>query len=94
MSGGQGMNKAELVENIQGEFESKAKAERAVNSVIEAIKNGIKQNGKVQLVGFGTFTIKKRKARTGRNPQTGDQIKIKASRTVGFKPGKTLKDTL
>jgi DNA-binding protein HU-beta len=88
------MNKAELVENIQGEFESKAKAERAVNSVIEAIKSGIKQNGKVQLVGFGTFTIKKRKARTGRNPQTGDQIKIKASRTVGFKPGKTLKDTL
>lgn len=94
MSGDRGMNKAELVENIQGEFESKAKAERAVNSVIEAIKSGIKQNGKVQLVGFGTFTIKKRKARTGRNPQTGDQIKIKASRTVGFKPGKTLKDTL
>ena len=88
------MNKAELVEHIQGEFESKAKAERAVNSVIEAVKNGIKQNGKVQLVGFGTFTIKKRKARTGRNPQTGDQIKIKASRTVGFKPGKTLKDPL
>ncbi len=88
------MNKAELVEMIQNEFESKAKAERAVNSVIEAIKSGIKKDGKVQLVGFGTFTVKKRKARTGRNPQTGEQIKIKASKTVGFKPGKTMKDAL
>jgi DNA-binding protein HU-beta len=88
------MNKAELVEMIQGDFESKAKAERAVNSVIDAIKNGIKKDGKVQLVGFGTFTLKKRKARTGRNPQTGEEIKIKASKTVGFKPGKTMKDTL
>jgi len=88
------MNKAELVDMIQGEFESKAKAERAVNSVIEAIKDGIKKDGKVQLVGFGTFTVKKRKPRTGRNPQTGEQIKIKASKTVGFKPGKSMKDTL
>lgn len=88
------MNKAELVEMIQGEFESKAKAERAVNAVVDAIKDGIKKDGKVQLVGFGTFTVKKRKARTGRNPQTGEQIKIKASKTIGFKPGKTLKDTL
>ena len=88
------MNKAELVEMIQKEFESKAQAERAVNAVIDAIKDGIKKDQKVQLVGFGTFTIKKRKARTGRNPQTGEQIKIKASKTVGFKPGKTMKDTL
>ena len=88
------MNKAELVEMIQGEFESKAKAERAVNAVVDAVKDGIKKDGKVQLVGFGTFTVKKRKARTGRNPQTGEQIKIKASKTIGFKPGKTLKDTL
>ena len=88
------MNKAELVERIQGEFESKAKAERAVNAVVDAVKDGIKKDGKVQLVGFGTFTVKKRKARTGRNPQTGEQIKIKASKTIGFKPGKTLKDTL
>ncbi len=88
------MNKAELVEMIQGEFESKAKAERAVNAVIDAVKDGIKKDSKVQLVGFGTFSVKKRKARTGRNPQTGEQIKIKASKTVGFKPGKTLKDSL
>jgi DNA-binding protein HU-beta len=88
------MNKAELVDMIQGEFESKAKAEKAVNAVIDAVKDGIKKDGKVQLVGFGTFTVKKRKARTGRNPQTGEQIKIKASKTIGFKPGKTLKDTL
>ena len=88
------MNKAELVECIQGEFESKAKAEKAVNAVIDAIKDGIKRDSKVQLVGFGTFTVKKRKARTGRNPQTGEQIKIKASKTVGFKPGKSMKDAL
>jgi DNA-binding protein HU-beta len=88
------MNKAELVETIQGEFESKAKAERAVNAVIDAVKDGIKRDGKVQLVGFGTFVVKKRKARTGRNPQTGEQIKIKAGKTVGFKPGKSLKDSL
>jgi DNA-binding protein HU-beta len=88
------MNKAELVDMIQGEFESKAKAEKAVNAVIDAVKDGIKKDAKVQLVGFGTFTVKKRKARTGRNPQTGEQIKIKASKTIGFKPGKTLKDSL
>jgi DNA-binding protein HU-beta len=88
------MNKAELVETIQGDFDSKAKAERAVNAVIDAIKDAIKKDGKVQLVGFGTFSIKKRKARTGRNPQTGEPIKIKASKSVGFKPGKTMKDSL
>jgi DNA-binding protein HU-beta len=88
------MNKAELVETIQGEFESKAKAERAVNAIIDAIKDGVKRDSKVQLVGFGTFTVKERKARTGRNPQTGETIKIKKSKTVGFKPGKTLKDSL
>ncbi len=88
------MNKAELVDAIQGEFDSKAKAEKAVNAVIDAVKAGIKKDKKVQLVGFGTFTLKQRKARTGRNPQTGEQIKIKASKTIGFKPGKTLKDSL
>ncbi len=88
------MNKAELVEAIQNDFDSKAKAEKAVNAVIDAVKEGIKRDGKVQLVGFGTFVVKKRKARTGRNPQTGEQIKIKAGKTVGFKPGKSLKDSL
>ncbi len=88
------MNKAELVDMIQGDFESKAKAERAVNAVIDAVKHGIKKEQKVQIIGFGTFTLKQRKARTGRNPQTGDSIKIKASKTVSFKPGKALKDGL
>jgi len=88
------MNKAQLVEMIEGQFDSKAKAERAVNAVVDAVKDGIKKDGKVQLVGFGTFTVKKRKGRTGRNPQTGEQIKIKPSKTVGFKPGKSLKDSL
>ena len=86
------MNKAELVEMIQGEFESKAKAERAVNAVVDAIRAGITKDKKVQIVGFGTFMIRNRKARTGRNPQTGQEIQIKASKTVGFKPGKQLKD--
>jgi DNA-binding protein HU-beta len=85
------MNKAELVEAIHGEFESKAKAEAAVNAVLDAIRMGIKKSGKVQLVGFGSFSLKTRKARKGRNPQTGEAITIKASKTVGFKAGDALK---
>jgi DNA-binding protein HU-beta len=88
------MNKAELVEAIVGDFPSKAAAERAVGAVIAGIKQGVVKDGKVQLIGFGTFTVKKRKARTGRNPQTGATIKIKASKTVAFKPGKAMKDML
>lgn len=92
------MNKAELVDFLMGDknsgFDSKASAERALNAVVDGIREGIKKEGKVQVVGFGTFTIRKRNARTGRNPQTGEEIKIKASKTVGFKPGKQLKDQL
>jgi DNA-binding protein HU-beta len=88
------MNKSELVEAVGKHFESKAAAERAVGSVLEAIKKGLKKDGKVQLVGFGTFEVRKRKARMGRNPQTGESIKIKASKTVGFKPGKALKSSI
>ncbi len=91
------MNKQELVAAVLADkttgFESKAAAERAVNAVIDGITNGIKKDGNVQLIGFGTFTIKSRSARKGRNPQTGEELKIKASKTVGFKAGTALKET-
>ena len=90
------MNKAELIDLIMSDkdagFDSKASAERALNAVVDAIRSGVTKDKKVQIVGFGTFVVRDRKARTGRNPQTGQEIKIKASRTVGFKPGKELKD--
>ncbi len=92
------MNKSELVEALVKDkvsgLDSKAGAERAVNSVLASMKKGLKKDKAVQLIGFGTFSVKKRKARTGVNPQTGQKIKIKASKTVGFKPGKALKDSL
>ncbi len=74
------------------ELESKAAAERAVSAVLEALTAGLKADGTVALVGFGTFDVKERKARTGVNPATGEKIKIAASKTVGFKAGKALKD--
>lgn len=87
------MNKAELVETVaQSLDESKAGAERAVNAVLDGIRKGTKKDKSCTIIGFGTFNVKKRKARTGRNPQTGESIKIKASTTVGFKPSKKFKD--
>jgi len=92
------MNKAELVEAVQkslGGDTSKAAAERSVDAVIEGIKKGLKnKEKKVQLVGFGTFEVTKRKARTGVNPRTGEKIKIAASKTVKFKPGAGLKASI
>ncbi len=91
------MNKAELVASVQkalGEDTSKAAAERAVGAVIDAIKAGIKKDKAVTLIGFGTFSIAKRNARTGINPKTKEKIKIKASKTVKFKPGADLKASL
>ena len=88
------MNKAEMVAQVQktlGGDTSKAAAERAVAAVLDAVKRGVKKDGAVQLIGFGTFSIAKRAARTGVNPQTGERIKIKASRTVKFKAGAALK---
>lgn len=88
------MNKAELIEEIQkqlGKEATKAEAERAINAVIEAIKKGIKKDKAVQLVGFGSFTVKKRAAREGRHPRTGEKMKFKASKTVGFRAGAALK---
>ena len=88
------MNKAELTEQVQkslGPDTSKAAAERAIEAVIEGIKTGVKKDKNVQLIGFGTFSVSKRAAREGRNPQTGETIKIKASNVVKFKPGAGLK---
>lgn len=90
------MNKAELINSINdtGNYTSRANAQLALEDVLTAIGNGVSNQGKVQIVGFGTFSKKIRAARTGRNPQTGKSIDIKESTTVGFKPGKGLKDLL
>ena len=88
------MNKAELVATVQktlGDDTSKAAAERAVDAVIDGIKKGIKDDKSVQLIGFGTFTVKSRGARTGINPQTKAKMDIPASSSVKFKPGAGLK---
>lgn len=91
------MNKAALVEAVQkslGSSTSKAEAERAVSAVIDSIKAGIKKDKSVQLIGFGTFRVAERAARTGINPKTGQKIKIKKSKTVKFSVGKELKAKL
>jgi len=87
------MNKENLVETVAKDLDlSKAQAERSVNAVIDNISKGLKKDKRVQLIGFGSFEVRKRKARKGRNPQTGESIKIKASKTVAFKAGKKLKN--
>ena len=90
------MTKAELIEQMAKDAGiSKAAATTALNSMIDGITKALKKkDSKVTLVGFGTFSKIRRKARKGRNPQTGDTIKIKASNTVKFKPGKKLKDAV
>lgn len=90
-----GMNRSELNESVAKAMDcSKAQADRAVASVLEGIQKGLKKTGEVSIVGFGTFRVKTRKARVGRNPRTGESIKIKASRSVGFKAGKPLKSSV
>ena len=87
------MTKAELIEKISTETDiSKALAEKALNAVTENLSRCLKKGDKITLTGFGTFSVAKRKARTGRNPQTGQVINIKATRVPRFKAGKTLKD--
>jgi len=89
------MNKGDLIEAVAGSTDmSKADSGRAVDAVIEAITKALKKGGTVSLVGFGTFTVKKRAARQGRNPRTGEAIQIKASKVPGFKAGKALKDAV
>jgi DNA-binding protein HU-beta len=87
------MNKIEIVTKIVAEADiSQASAVRALNALISSITDELKQNGSVNLVGFGTFAVKERTARTGRNPKTGETIQIAASKSVTFKSGKALKD--
>ena len=85
------MNKAELVSKISDDSGiSRSQANAALNSFIEAVTKTLKSGNKVTLVGFGTFSVSKRNARTGRNPQTGAAIKIKAKKVARFKAGKEL----
>lgn len=89
------MNKGDLIEAVSSDAGlSRADASRAVESVIAAITNALKSGNQVSLVGFGTFTVKKRSARTGRNPRTGETIQIQASKVPGFRAGKALKDAV
>ena len=89
------MNKSELVVALAQKAElSKKDAEKAVISFVELVTETLKAGDKVQLVGFGTFESKARPARTARNPRTGEELKIAASKTAAFKVGKALKDSL
>lgn len=89
------MTKADLVANIASQANlTKADAERALNAFLDNVTTALKGSGKLTLTGFGTFIVAERKARMGRNPQTGAPIKIKAGKTVRFRAGKGLKDAL
>ena len=89
------MNKAELIDSIAASADiPKAAAGRALDAMIEAIEGALKKGDSVALVGFGTFSVKDRAARTGRNPQTGKPIEIAAAKIPSFKAGKALKDAV
>jgi len=89
------MNKTELIEAVAESANlSKADAGRAVDGVLDSIMNTLKAGDQVTLVGFGTFNVRARAARTGRNPQTGETMQIKASNSPGFKAGKAFKDAV
>ena len=89
------MNKMDLVADVAEKTDlSKAKATEVVDAVFAAIEEALKRKEEVRLVGFGSFATAARKASTGRNPRTGEEIKIEASNSVRFKPGKALKDAV
>ncbi len=89
------MTKADLIAKVAGKAGmTKASAENALNSFIASVEEVLASQGKLTLTGFGTFEVQERKARTGRNPRTGDKIKIPASKVVKFRPGKLLKDAV
>jgi DNA-binding protein HU-beta len=89
------MTKAELIEKMAKDADvSKAAAAKALDSFIDGVKKSLKRGDKVTLVGFGTFSVSKRGARKGRNPRTGETIKIKASKAPKFTSGKTFKDAI
>ena len=87
------MNKTELITQVAQKSDlTKKDAEKAVKSVFEAISDSLQKGDKVQIIGFGTFEVRQRKAREGRNPRNNEVIKIEASKTPAFKAGKQLKD--
>ena len=89
------MNKAELIEAVADAADtSKAEASRTLDAVLDSIAGALSNGDSVALVGFGTFNVRERAARMGRNPATGETIQIAASKGVGFKAGKSLKDSL
>jgi DNA-binding protein HU-beta len=89
------VNRNELVDAVAGQADlSKSAANKAVDAVFEAITGALKEGGEVRLVGFGTFSVAQRAASEGRNPRTGEKIKIAASKQPKFKPGKRLRDEL
>lgn len=89
------MNKSELIDAIAASADiPKAQAGRALDAVIDTVTTALTDNDQVVLVGFGTFSVKERAARSGRNPQTGQPIDIPAARIPNFKPGKALKDAV
>ncbi len=89
------MNKTELIDSMADHADiSKAAAGRALDGMIAAITDALKSGDQISVVGFGSFTVRERAARTGRNPQTGATIQIKASKNPAFKAGKALKDAV
>ncbi len=89
------MNKGELIEAVAAAADlSKSDATKAVDAVVDGITKALQKGDQVSIVGFGTFSVKDRAARTGRNPATGETIQIAASRAPGFKAGKALKDAV
>jgi DNA-binding protein HU-beta len=89
------MTKSDLIERLAAKAElTRPRAEELVDSFLDDITEALKKGEKVNISGFGTFTVSNRKARTGRNPKTGEPIEIPASRAAKFKPGKTLKEAL
>jgi len=88
------MNKGDLINEVAKVVSTKKEAQDAVDCVFSSITKALKKGDAVALVGFGTFKVMKRKARKGRNPQTGEEIKIKASKAPKFTPGKSLKEAV
>ena len=88
------MNKGDLINEVAKVVSTKKEAQEAVDCIFSSITKALKKGETVSLVGFGSFKVAKRKARKGRNPQTGEEIKIKASKTAKFTPGKSLKEAI
>jgi DNA-binding protein HU-beta len=89
------MNKAEMIDHLAAKADlTKTQAKTAIDELFAVLENDLKKEGRASVAGFGTFTVTSRAARTGRNPQTGEALKIKASKSVRFKPSPTLKESV